>query len=135
MRRSLIIAARADAEVLCGAAGTIIALGETIQVSSMVEGRQYITTYAGVKEASVSVGDKVALGQAMAKAAGDRLSITVQNPPNGASLLGWDYLMNPRDYIYIPQFSRPPPCRWPERAEAAKRSRHYRRTGLQLATC
>ena len=108
LRRSLVIAARPDAEVLCGAAGTILALGESIQVSSMVEGQRYITTYEGLKEASVSVGDKVALGQTLAKATGDRLSITVQNPPNGLSLLGWNYLTNPRDYIYIPQFRARP---------------------------
>ena len=108
LRRSLDIATRPDANVLCGAAGTVSALSDTIQVSSMVEGQQYITTYEGLKEASVSVGDKVALGQALAKATGDRLSITVQNPPNGVSLLGLDNLMNPRDYIHIPQFRARP---------------------------
>ena len=108
LRRSLDIATSANANVICGAAGAVTAVGEMIQVSTMVEGRQYVTTYEGVKDASVSVGDEVELGQALAKAAGERLSITVQNPPNGASLLGWDNLMNPRDYVYIPQFRARP---------------------------
>jgi len=41
----------------------------------------------------------------MAKAARAELRIIVQHPPNdGLSLLGLDNVMNPRDYIYIPQF-------------------------------
>ena len=49
-------------------AGPVTAVGDSIQVESTVEGERFITTYEGVKEGSVSVGDEVALGQTMAKA-------------------------------------------------------------------
>ena len=75
---------------------------------SNVEGAHYVTTYEGVKEASVAVGENVLLGQPLAKAAGDRLSITVQNPPNGVSLQGWDNVVNPREFINIPQLRARP---------------------------
>ena len=108
LRRSLDIRTRPDADVLCGAPGTVTAVGDSIQVESTVEGERFITTYETVKERLVAVGDDLALGQTMAKAAADRLSITVQSPPKGVSALGWDNLMNPRDYIYIPQFRARP---------------------------
>ena len=108
LRRSLDIYTRVNADVICGASGSITAVGDSIQVESTVEGERFITTYEGVKEGSVSVGDEVILGQTMAKAEGQRLSISVQSPPKGVRLLGWDNLMNPRDYIYIPQFRARP---------------------------
>ncbi len=108
LRRSLDLLTHANADVICGAPGTVITAGESIQVESIIDGQRFITTYEGLKEGLISVGDDLALGQALAKATGDRLSITVQNPPNGLSLLGWDNLMNPRDYIYIPQFRARP---------------------------
>ncbi|MCY3831632.1 MAG: glycosyl hydrolase [Chloroflexi bacterium] len=108
LRRSLEVFTRAGADVLCAAPGTVTAVGESIQVESSVEGERFITTYEPVQERFVSVGDQLGLGRALATAAGDRLSLTVQNPPNGVSALGWDNLMNPRDYIYIPQFRARP---------------------------
>ncbi len=104
LRPSLDILSRAGAEVLCGAAGRVIAIGESIQVESLVEGQRFITTYAGIKDRRVAIGDALQRGQTVAKAAGRRLSIILQNPPGGASMLGWDHLVNPRDYVYIPQF-------------------------------
>ncbi len=108
LRRSLDVFTRMNADVICGASGSVTAVGDSIQVESTIEGERFITTYEGVKEGSVSVGDEVVLGQVMAKADGERLSICVQNPPKGVSLLGWENLMNPRDYIYIPQFRARP---------------------------
>ena len=108
LRRSLDVLTRAGADVLCGAAGRVTAVGKRVQVESIVEGERFIATYEPLRDSLVSVGDQPGLGQALAKAAGDRLSITVQNPPNGLSALGWDNLRNPRDYIYIPQFRARP---------------------------
>ena len=105
LRNSLDILTRADADVLCAAPGRVIAVGESIQIESQVEDERYITTYQARQQPRVEVGEQVALGQAIAVAAGDRLQLTVQNPPRrGASQLGQDNVMNPRDYIYIPQF-------------------------------
>ncbi len=94
-----------NADVLCGAPGTVIALGDSIQVESIIEGERFITTYGGLRDSQVSIGDQVTLSQVLAKATGDRLRIIVQNPPDkGSNLLGLANVMNPRDYIYIPQF-------------------------------
>ncbi|MCY3831485.1 MAG: cellulase family glycosylhydrolase [Chloroflexi bacterium] len=109
LRRSLDILAHEDADILCAAPGTVTAVGGSIKVESIVEEERWITTYEGVKNRHVALGDAVSLGQVMAKAAGERLSIIVQQPPTGGiSLLGLDNVMNPRDYIYIPQFRARP---------------------------
>ena len=108
LRASLDILSRADAAVLSGAEGRVIAVGQRIQIESVVENQRYITSYGGVKAPLVKPGATVALGQVIAKAAGERLSIIVQRPPRGVTMLGWDYLVNPRDYIYIPQFRARP---------------------------
>ncbi len=105
LRRSLAMLTHEDADILCAAAGRVTAVGDSIQVESLVEAERWITTYEGVKNRHVAVGDEVELGQVMAKAAGDELRLIVQRPANGGiSLLGLDNVMNPRDYIYIPQF-------------------------------
>ena len=105
LRHSLDIWTREDADILCGAAGVVIAVGDNLKVESRVEGERWITTYGGVKNRRVALGDEVALGQTLAKAARDELRIIVQQPPNGGiRLLGLENAMNPRDYIYIPQF-------------------------------
>ncbi len=109
LRRSLDIAAHEDADILCAAAGRVTVVGASITVESVVEGERWLTTYEGVKNRHVARGDEVALGQVIAKAAGARLGIIVQQPPNrGLSLGGLHNVMNPRDYIYIPQFRARP---------------------------
>ncbi len=105
LHRSLDISLREDADILCAAAGRVLSVGESISVESIVEEERWVTTYEGVKSRHVANGDEVELGQVIAKAAGDRLGIIVQQPPKGGlSMLGLDNVMNPRDYIYIPQF-------------------------------
>ena len=109
LRSSIDLLAQEDADVICAAAGKVIAVGQSLQVESTVDDERFITTYEGVKDAQVAVEDQLALGQVMAKAAGDRLSLIVQNPPDGGvTLLDLDNVMNPRDYIYIPQFRARP---------------------------
>lgn len=109
LRSSLDISTHEDADILCAAPGRVTAVGSSIKVESIVEDERWVTTYEGIKNRHVALGDEVALGQVMAKAAGERLGITVQQPPNGGiSLLGLDNVMNPRDTIYIPQFRARP---------------------------
>ena len=105
LHRSLDILTHEDAEILCAAAGRVTAVGDSIKVESLVEDERWITTYEGVKNRHVALGDEVELGQVMARAAGDVLGIIVQQPPNGGMrLLGLENVVNPRDAIYIPQF-------------------------------
>ena len=105
LHRSLDILTHEDADILCAAPGRVTAVGDSIQVESLVEGERWLTTYAGIKNRHVALGDELERGQVMAKAAGDALRIIVQQPPDGGiRLLGLDNVMNPRDYVYIPQF-------------------------------
>ncbi len=109
LHRSLDILTHEDADILCAAAGRVTAVGDSIQVESLVEGVRWVTTYGGIKNRHVALGEELALGQVMAKAAGGLLRLIVQQPPaGGISLLGLDNLMNPRDYIYIPEFRARP---------------------------
>ena len=110
LRRGISILSQENANVICAAAGEVInAAGASVQVETLVDDERFITTYDGVKDALVSVGEQLALGQIIAKSSGDRLSLTVQNPPDrGLTLLGYDNVMNPRDYIYIPQLRARP---------------------------
>ncbi len=109
LHRSLDILTHEDADIFCAAAGSVTAVGDSIKVESLVEEERWITTYEGIKNRHVALGDKVELGQVMAKAAGGELRLIVQQPPNqGLSMGGLQNVMNPRDYIYIPQFRARP---------------------------
>ena len=110
LRRSIGVLSREDADVVCAAQGEVIAVyGDDIAIETRVDGDRFITSYEGIKDALVSVGDHLALGQIFAKCAGDRLALMVRNPPDeGITLLGYDNVMNPRDYIYIPQLRARP---------------------------
>lgn len=109
LRRSISLLSRENAKVVCAAPGEVIAASDGVRVETLVDGDRFITTYEGVKDRLVSAGDRLALGQIIATTSGDRLSLTVQNPPDkGVALLGYDNVMNPRDYIYIPQLRARP---------------------------
>ncbi len=114
LRESLDLQARAGADVLCAADGKVTAIrGDVndlgyrafIQVESMAEEGRFITTYEGIRQVQVKLGDWVIFGQVMAKAQGERLRIILQNPPDsGSSLFQLKNVVNPRDYIYISGF-------------------------------
>ncbi len=109
LRRSIAVLSQKKADVLCAAPGEVVAVGDSVKVETLVDGDRFITTYEGVKDALVAIGDQLALGQVIAKCAGDRLYLAVRNPPDrGISLLGFDNMVNPRDYIYIPQLRARP---------------------------
>ena len=109
LRRSIDVLAWEGAHVVCAAPGEVIAVGDSVRVETQVDGERFITTYEGVKDALVSVGDQLALGEIFAACSSDRLSLTVQNPPDkGVTLLGYDNVLNPRDFIYIPQLRARP---------------------------
>jgi len=112
LRPSMDIATQRGADVLCAAGGVVSAINAArtaLQVSTQVEQQRYITSYEGLERLRVKRGQKLRIGQVIAQAAGERLSITVQNPPRGGkSLLGWDNLLNPRDSIFIPELRARP---------------------------
>ncbi len=105
LRPGLDVASETGADVLCGAAGKVVATGEDIQIESLVEGQRFLTTYIGVQKASVRIGAAVKAGQQLGTAAGERLGLIVQTPPaGGISMDGLDNLVNPREYLYISDF-------------------------------
>ena len=50
LRKSIDLLTSENADVLCGAAGQVTAVGDSIQVESLVEGERYLTTYGAVKD-------------------------------------------------------------------------------------
>ncbi|MCY3574520.1 MAG: cellulase family glycosylhydrolase [Chloroflexota bacterium] len=105
LRPSLDVASQAGAAALCGAAGRVLSTGEEIQIESLVEGRRYLTSYSGLQQARVRIGETVKAGQQLGSAKGDRLRLTVQSPPaGGISIGGLHNLLNPREYLYIDGF-------------------------------
>lgn len=114
LREGIDIRSRADAEVICGAPGEVISVADDsnkygyrsyLQVESIVDGERFITTYEGLKLARVKLGSDVSRGQVLAKSQDDRLRVILQNPPEGGfSFSHFDNVVDPRDYIYIPEF-------------------------------
>ncbi len=114
LREVIAIRCGADADVICGAPGEVVGLAgdrndygyrSYAQVESRLGEARFITTYEGLKLARVKLGDEVKLGQVLAKAQGDPLRVILQNPPDGGiSFPRIDNVVNPRDYIYIPEF-------------------------------
>ncbi len=105
LRPSLDVASEAGADVLCGAAGKVVAAGEHIQIESLVGGRPYRTLYSGVQAARLRPGTVVQAGQRLGKAVGDRLKLIVQSPATGGVNMGRLHnLLNPREYLYIDGF-------------------------------
>ena len=109
---SLDLQTRPGADVLCAAAGKAAAIyGDDnelgyralIQVETLVEGERFITTYEGIKNPKVKLDDQVRPGQVMAQSQSGRLRVIVQNPPKGTTLFQLDNLVNPRDYLHIPE--------------------------------
>jgi len=111
LNESMDILTEKNADVLCAASGTVIAIRGSnnefgyrshIQIETFIDGEQFITTYEGTKEYKVKLRDKVTIGQEIAKCRNRRLRIIVQNPPNeGVDIFKLKNIVNPRDYIYI----------------------------------
>lgn len=114
LREGIDIRSKADAEVICGAPGQVVSLANNgnnygyrsyLQVESHVDEERFITTYEGLKLVRVKLGDEVSRGQVLAKSQDDRLRVILQNPPDrGFSFSNIANVVNPRDYIYIPEF-------------------------------
>lgn len=107
---SIDIQTREDADVICGADGTVTAMKGAgnnlgyrrfLQVTSNVEGKVYVTTYEGIKNLKVAAGQKVKVGDVMAKCLSGRLRIMVQNPPNGVNTFALPNIVDPTDHIYV----------------------------------
>ena len=118
LREGVDLRSSPNADVLCGAAGEVTALAGAentyryrpyLQVESLVDGQRYITIYEGVRAARVKPGDRVKAGQKLAKSLNERLRIVLRNPPNARdSFPRIKNVLNPRDYIYIPDFKLKP---------------------------
>lgn len=114
LRAGITIRSQTDADVICAAAGEVVGLAgdgnaygwrSYLQVESLVHETPYITTYEGIKQARVKLGAQVRPGQILAKTQDDRLRIILQNPLGGGYRFPHiDNALNPRDYIYIPEF-------------------------------
>ncbi len=114
LREGIDIRSKANADVICAAPGEVTSVASDgndygyrsyLQIESLVDEQRTVTTYEGIKLQRVKLGDKVSLGQILAKSQDDRLRIILQNPPDrGVSFSQIDNVVNPRDHIYIPEF-------------------------------
>lgn len=112
LHESLDLQTSPGADVLCAAAGRVAAIQDDdsdlgfralMQIETRVADQRFITTYEGIRDIKVKLGDSVTLGQALAQSQSGRLRIIIQNPPdNGVDLFRLKNVVNPRDYIYIP---------------------------------
>jgi len=108
---SMDIRTEKNADVLCAASGTVIAIRGSenefgyrsfIQIETFVDDQQYITTYEGTKNYEVKLRDTVEIGQVIAKCRDSRLRIIVQNPTGeGIDIFKLKHIVNPRDFVYI----------------------------------
>ncbi len=105
-RDSLDLLCHEGADVLCAAPGTVLAVGQSIDIETVIDGARYHASYIGLKQPRVEPGDAVERGQKIAKAAGDRLGLRVRISPVEGD--GPASLRNPRDFIYIRGFRARP---------------------------
>ena len=103
------ITASPGVSITAGAAGTItkivstsdaLGYGAYTQITTVLEGQTYITTYAGLKDITVSLNQPVKVGDKIAVAAGDTLKLIVQNPPGGTSGFRLPNVVDPTPMIY-----------------------------------
>ena len=114
LRAGITIRSAAGADVLCAASGEVVSIAGgsktdgsrgALQVESLVDGRRFITSYEGIKLMRAQLGAEVRQGQILAKSQDNSLRIILQNPPDGGMQFAQlNNVVNPRDYIYIPEF-------------------------------
>ena len=97
------------AAVLAGAAGTVnrvvtvndsLNYGAYVQVTSQVDGKTYVVTYAGLREIAVQVGRPVSTGDHLGKAASETIKVVVQAMSGGLSGYKLPNVTNPLPMIY-----------------------------------
>jgi murein DD-endopeptidase MepM/ murein hydrolase activator NlpD len=71
-----------------------------VQVTTSLAGQTYITTYAGLQDIRVGMGQRVSVGDRLGYAAGDRVKLVVQNPPHGMSGFALPHVVDPMRMIY-----------------------------------
>jgi len=111
LNESIDLKTKRNAEVVCAASGTVIAIRGSdnefgydnfMQVESIVNNERFVTTYEGTKDYRVQLWDKVELGQQLAQCKGGRLRIMLQTEsPDAVQIFRFKDIVNPRDYLYI----------------------------------
>lgn len=74
--------------------------GAYVQVTSQVDGKTYVVTYAGLQEISARAGQTVGVGDALGRAASETIKVVVQNPPGGLGGYKLPNVTNPIPLIY-----------------------------------
>ncbi len=111
LNESMDIETERNAEVICAASGTVIAIRGTpnefgydnfIQVESIVNNERFVTTYERTMNYDVKLRDTVELGQTLAECKGGRLRIMVQQKsPKAVQIFPLKDIVNPRDFLYV----------------------------------
>ncbi|MFW5748414.1 MAG: peptidoglycan DD-metalloendopeptidase family protein [Chloroflexota bacterium] len=103
------ITASPGAEVMAAAEGQVTTVfpgrdalnyGGYVQVMSELEGQTYIVTYGGLQDIQVEAGQRVKVGDVLARAEGASVKLVVQNPPHGLGGMKLPNVVDPTDMIY-----------------------------------
>lgn len=74
--------------------------GAYVQITSVVDNLAFRTTYAGLIDIAVEVGESVESGQAIGKAAADQIKIVVQRMAGGMHGLKLPNVVDPAEFVY-----------------------------------
>lgn len=75
--------------------------GAYMQIHTVVEGELFITTYGGLKDVRVAVGQTVNVGDVIGRAAGPSLKLVVQQPNKGMSGFQLPDVVDPTLFLYL----------------------------------
>lgn len=97
------------AEITAGVSGIVVRVipandglnyGSYVQIATTLEGKSYITTYAGLQQIAVGVNQGVNEGDKIGIAVGTSIKLVVQNPPDGISGFVLPNVVDPTPMIY-----------------------------------
>lgn len=102
----------AGADVIAAAPGTVtriwtsdhpdaVDLGRYVQVTTKHYDLTYIVTYGHMKLIDVAVGRQVKSGDVLGTAAGDAITVAVQQPPHGMTNFRLPNLVDPMRLVYV----------------------------------
>lgn len=80
--------------------GDSLNYGAYVQVTTPLEGKTYITTYARLANIAVNINQAVKIGDKLGTAAGETLKLVVQTPTSGLSGFNLPYIADPTPMIY-----------------------------------
>lgn len=79
----------------------VFEIGSYVQVTTLHEGQTYVVSYAGVRKVRVTVGATVKVGDVLAEASSERLSLVVQNLGRGLPGFRLQDIIDPAPLIYL----------------------------------